>query len=153
MTSYIIRDGKSIPADEVFKAWTSSDLHKMMAVLDKDTHPVDRHHLLQGIISETYKQRNDKEKLNICRNVCELFLSEWPKLADALGRDFGGQLSLPRILVFPYYATLLSEAGEYDKAISVCEIAIKYKLNDGTKSGYKGRIERLLKQKSKSKIM
>jgi hypothetical protein len=34
MTSYIIRDEKSIPADEVFKAWTSNDLHKMMAVLD-----------------------------------------------------------------------------------------------------------------------
>ncbi|MBK9097545.1 MAG: hypothetical protein IPM14_05325 [bacterium] len=153
MTSYILRDGKSIPADEVFNAWSSNDLNKMLSVLDKNTHPVDRHFLLQGIINETYKQRNEKEKLNICRNVCELFLEEWPKLADALVKDFGGQLSLPRISVFQNYATLLAEAGEYDKAIAVCEIAIKYRLNDGTKSGYNGRIERLLKQKSKSKII
>lgn len=151
MTSYILRDGKSIPSDEVFNAWTSNDLNKMLSVLDKNTHPVDRHFLLQSIISETYKQRRDKEMLNICRNICELFLKEWSILADALGRDFGGQL--PRILVFPNYATILAEAGEYDKAISVCEIAIKYKLDDGTKSGYKGRIDRLLKQKSKNKTM
>lgn len=149
MTNYINRDGISIPADKVFEAWTSNDLNKMISVLDKNTHPVDRHYLLQGIISETYKQRKNKDKLIICRNICEIFLNEWPKLADALGRGYGRQL--PRILVFPYYATILAEAGENDKAITVCEIAIEYKLNDGTKSGFKGRIERLLKQKSKNK--
>jgi hypothetical protein len=45
MVSFILRNGKSIPADEVFDAWTSNDLKKMLAVLNKKTHPVDRHYL------------------------------------------------------------------------------------------------------------
>ena len=32
MDSYILRESKSIPADEVFDAWTSNDLKMMFAV-------------------------------------------------------------------------------------------------------------------------
>jgi len=35
MDSFILGYGKSIPDDEVFDAWTSSDLKKMLAVLNK----------------------------------------------------------------------------------------------------------------------
>lgn len=147
MTSYIIRDGKSVPADEVFEAWTLNDLNKMLANLNTNTHPIDRHFLLQGIISETYKQRKDISMRKICIETCEIYLKEWPILANALGRDFNGQL--PRILVFPFYATILTEDQEFEKAIEICEIAIKYQLYDGTKSGFDGRIERIIKGKNK----
>lgn len=76
MSSYMIRDGKSIPTDEVFEAWTSNDLKKMIANLDKNTHPIDRHFLLQGIISETYKQRKDISMRKICTETCEIFFKE-----------------------------------------------------------------------------
>ena len=33
-----LRDGKSIPADEVFDAWISNDLKKLLGVYNKKTH-------------------------------------------------------------------------------------------------------------------
>ena len=50
MDSYILRESKSIPADEVFDAWTSNDLKKILAVLNRKTLPVDRHYLLINLV-------------------------------------------------------------------------------------------------------
>jgi len=50
MDSYILRDGKPIPADEVFDAWTSNDLKKILAVLNRKTLPADRHYLLKNLV-------------------------------------------------------------------------------------------------------
>ncbi len=54
---YILRQGKATKTDAVFKAWTSGNLKKMLNVLNVKTNPIDRHYLLQGIVNETYKLR------------------------------------------------------------------------------------------------
>ena len=47
---------------------------------------------------------------------------------------------------FQHYATLLTERGEFDRAIQVCESAIGFGLDDETRGGYEGRIERIKKR-------
>ena len=76
--------------------------------------------------------------------VSHNFVTTEPSLALALKEDMGG--TLPRVTTFQHYATVLTEDGEYEKAISICEKALEYGLHDNTKSGFEGRIERIKKK-------
>lgn len=130
--------------DEVFYARTTNDLNKMLQVVDVKTDLINRHFLLQTIISETYKLRYQEDFKNLCLKYSEIHLLEFPEIAPALKKDMNGVL--PRVTTFQNYATLLTEVGEFEKAISVCKMAISYELSDGTKSDYEGRIERIKKK-------
>jgi hypothetical protein len=79
-----------------------------------------------------------------CARVSEIHLAEFDRIAPALKAEFGG--ILPQVPTFLNYATLLAEQRDFDRAILVCELAQYYGLDDGTKSGLKGRIERIRKK-------
>lgn len=146
-TGIVFRQGKAIATDDSFSAWTSGDLDKMLVAAKKDTNPIDRHFLLQSIVSETYKRRDERKYRDLCIEFSEKHIGEFKNdIGKALKVDFGGEF--PRISTFQHYATLLTELGDYDKAIEVCKIAISYNLDDGTKSGYEGRIERIEKKRN-----
>ncbi len=147
-TFYTLRQGKSVIVDDAFKAWTSGDLNEMLGAVDIKTNPIDRHFLLQSIVAETYKTRKDNKSRKICIKYAEKHLKEFASIAPALKEDMGGVL--PRITTFQHYATLLTEDGDFEKAIDICKKAIQYDLHDGTKAGFEGRIERIKKQKAKA---
>lgn len=146
-THYVFRGGKSRKADAAFFAWSSGNLDAMLAAMHTKTNKVDRHFLLQSIVSACYGERTNEKRRAICREVAELHISEFGRIAPALKKEFSG--SLPRVSTFENYAKLLAEEGEYDKAIHVCEKALSFGLDDNTVGGYDGRIVRLKKQKSK----
>lgn len=139
----------SIPTNEVFEAWTSSNLDRMLAVIDKPSHPVDRHYLLQNIVRESYRLRKtDPEMKILCEKIATQHISEFPVLAKALieeDKTCGGDGTLPLVSTFQNLATLLTEDDKFDEAVQVCEEAKSYGLSDGTKSGFDGRIERIHK--------
>jgi len=139
---YTIRDGQLTKADNVFLAWTSGDLPKMVAALDLKTNPIDRHYLLLNIVEQAYKQRRSNPSMrDLCLHVSKIHLQEFDELSVALQKSTNGLL--PRVPTFQYYATMLVEAGEFDQAIDVCQMALSFDLGDGTQSGFKGRIERI----------
>lgn len=140
---YTERLGKIVRTDEAFDAWTSGELGRMVAALDKKTNKIDRHFLLMGIVEATYKQRRSPEMAELCSQIAELHLAEFPSMVKALKKDMGGVL--PRVPTFQLYATLLAERRQHPRAIEVCEQAISYKLHDGTKSDFAGRIARIKK--------
>lgn len=144
---YTIRDGKSVKTDAVFDAWVSGDLDAMVKVMGEKSHPIDRHHLLNCIVEAAYRRREDSAMLDLCVSTSETYLSEAPKLMRALLSDMPGQL--PRIPVYQLYATILTQKGQFDRAIQVCELAIQSELQDGTKGGFYGRIERIKRAKQK----
>jgi hypothetical protein len=147
--AYIIREGKTVPVDEAFEAWTSGNLSRMLRALSVKTNPIDRHFLLMGIVEQSYRRRSDPEMARTCSRVAELHIAEFSSIAPALERDMGG--ILPHVTTFQHYATLLSEQREFDKAIEVCTKALALGLHDGTQSGFEGRIERIKKQKAKNR--
>lgn len=53
--------------------------------------------------------------------------------------------SFPKIYAFRDIAKFYDEEGEFDQAIAVCETARQYQIEDGTKTGFSGRIERIQK--------
>ena len=147
--TYICRMGRQIKADKVFEAWSSGDLAKMLKAVSIETNPVDRHFLLQTIVEVTHKRREEPEMRRTCREMAEKHISAFAVLAPALKQDMGGDL--PRVSTFQYFATLLTEDGDYDYAIKVCNTAINYGLHDGTQSGFEGRIEKIKKKRASQK--
>ena len=143
-TAFTLRQGKSVPVDDAFRAWTSGDLNQMLKAVSTKTNPIDRHFLLQSIVDATYKLRKEEKYRKLCIEYAEKHLEEFPSIAPALKEDMDG--TLPRITTFQHYSTVLTENGEYDRAISICEKAIKYDLHDNTKSGFEGRIARIKKK-------
>jgi hypothetical protein len=147
--NYIYRMGHHIKADKVFEAWNSGDLNQMLKAISIKTNPIDRHFLLQTIMEITYKRRKEPQMRKICREIAEKHISEFAALAPALKQDMGGEL--PRVSTFQHFATLLSEDGDYEYAIEICDIAINYGLRDGTQSGFEGRIDKIKKRRASQK--
>lgn len=145
----VVRFGKLVPADEAFLARNSGDFPRMLKAMDIDTNLIDRHFLLQCIVEMAYHRRDDPEMRSLCRKVSEMHIHEFPDIAIGIRRD-NGHDRLPRVSTYQHYATLLTEDGQYDRAIDVCKQAISFGLDDGTKSGYEGRIARILKKRAKA---
>jgi len=142
---YTIRDGELTPTDEAFEAWTGRDIEKMREALKTKTNLVDRHFLLMTFVDETYKRRkSDPDAKEECAEVSEQHIKEFPAIKPALVKSLDG--ILPRVTTFQKYATLLTEQGQYERAIEVCEIAISHGLHDGTKGGYEGRMDKIKKK-------
>lgn len=73
----------------------------------------------------------------------------WEEKGAELKADLEYEAANPRELStdsFAKLATALAEDGKVDVAIGVCRTAAKLGLQDGTKSGYLGRAERLAKK-------
>ena len=142
---YVLRMGVLVETDEVFEAWSSGDLSQMLKVLTTRTNFVDRHFLLMSIVNVAYRNRKSDSKMrDLCKRISELHIQEFPNIAPALSKEMGG--FLPWVTTFQHYATVLTEDGEFQKAIEVCEKAIIYGLHDGTQSGFEGRIVRIKKK-------
>ena len=137
--SYGIREKNT-----VFDAWTSGDLGRMLKARGVPTNLIDRHFLLMGIVSQTYRKRADPKMRKLCKETAEQHIQEFSSIAPALKEDLDG--TLPRVLTFQHYATVLAEDKMFAEAICVCEIAISFDLHDGTKSGFQGRISRIKKK-------
>jgi hypothetical protein len=138
--TYRGRGSKTVEASEGFKANISNDFNQMLEAVNSKSDLVDRHFLLQTIISESYKKRNEDVFKEYCLKYSDIYLSEVDSLLTALKKEYG---DLPRVTIFQNYSTLLVELKQYDKAIKICEIAISFGLKDGTKGGFESRIEKI----------
>ena len=148
MATRIERMGRWINADEVFEAWMSNDLRRMLAARSINTNAVDRHFVLQSIVKEAYKRRHEPKMRQLCIETGFVHLDEFPTLAPGLRKDMGG--TLPRVPSFAKLATALAEDGRVDEAIQVCQTAADLGLEDGTKAGYAGRAQRLVKKRGRA---
>lgn len=133
-------------ADAAFEAWTSGNLDAMLDAVSSRTNKIDRHHLLQSIVDITYKQRSDSSMRALCEKHARLHLAEFPSIAPSLRTQCDGVL--PIVTTFQKFATSLYEQQRYDEAVQVCRQAIAYGLSDGTKSGFEGRISRILRSRT-----
>lgn len=93
----------------------------MIGALGAKAKLVDRHFLLMAIVDQTYKQRSKPAMADKCAEVAQMHIEEFERIKPALKREFG---KLPRVSTFQKYATLLTERGEFERAVEVCEIAI-----------------------------
>lgn len=107
---------------------------------------LNEHFYLQGAAECFYKQRNTlTNALELVEQYCRRDIELFPKYREPIIQKFH---EMPRILTFQRLAILYEKNEEFEKAIAICEMALEYGLEDGTKGGYEGRLLRL---KSKNK--
>jgi len=122
----------------------ADDLDGMMAALSAVDAPLDRHRLYLRIVDAAYKEREDAENREICLDYGQRYIDEFPKMAAELREAHEGDL--PPIPVFKQVAITLEEDGDYEAGIAVSERALAHEVEDGTKTGFEGRIKRLQKK-------
>lgn len=129
--SYHSQEGVLVESDELLKQ------------LYKTRDHVDTHFLYLNLIGQAYNHRDEPDARALFKKLAPEHIEKFSTIRGPLMKDLG---VLPQVPTFQYLATVYTEDGEYENAIAVCENAIAFGLNDGTKSGYQGRIERIKKK-------
>ena len=148
---YTISSNGFAPESEAHKAWTSGDIDSMMKSIEKisDAPLSDKHFLMLMIVKEAYKRRKENDRFrDICKDIGWRHVNEFPALIKPLKKALRINF-LPSVPTFKLLATVLTEEGSYSEAIRVCQLAIKYGIQDDTDTGFQGRIDRILKKQQK----
>jgi tetratricopeptide (TPR) repeat protein len=143
--SSYLRDGALVESDERHEAVNSGDCDRMLKQLYKKGDLIDTHFLYLQLIGQAYSHRKEPEMRARFKKLANEHVEKFASIREQLIKEIG---ILPRVPSFQYLATVYAEDGEYAKAIEVCEKAITFGLNDGTKGGYLGRIERIKKKEN-----
>lgn len=133
-------------ANEIYFAWTSGDLQRMLKVIHLETNAIDRHFLLSSIVQQTYILRKNKEMNNICKDIAEQHMRELPNLLPIITKEIGVNGTPPHIPTLQYLSTILTEENNFAGAIDICQKGIDLGLHDNTVSGFAGRISRIRKK-------
>lgn len=122
----------------------ADDIDGMLAALPAATNPLDRHRLYLRIVDAAYREREEAGNREICLDIGQRYIDEFPKIEPALRETHDGDL--PPIPVFKQIAITLEEDGDYEAGIAISEKALTHDVDDGTKTGFAGRIRRLQKK-------
>ncbi|MCL2912266.1 hypothetical protein L2725_00470 [Shewanella corallii] len=126
--------------------WHGGDLKSLEKALVFERNDLERHFILNAIVNLTYCDR----KLSISRQKCieasKQSILNTPKVLPNLKQIAG---VTPRVPSFQYLATIYTEDGKFLEAIEVCKEALALGLDDGTKTGFQGRIKRIQAKQQK----
>jgi hypothetical protein len=122
----------------------ADDMDGMLAALPAVTDPLDRHRLYLRIVDAAYRERHEEENREICLEYGQRYIDAFPQMEAALREAHDGDL--PPIPVFKQMAITLEEDGDFEAGIAVSEKALTHEVEDGTKTGFAGRIKRLQKK-------
>lgn len=114
-------------------------IEKLLACSDA----LERHNLFNRLCEYAYSGRLYPSCRQVLVAAAQSHIAEFPFLLELSDeKDYD---KLTQANSFKRYAMHLSEIGDIQGAIEVCHKAMEYNIEDGTKSGYAGRKNRLLK--------
>ncbi|WP_088212256.1 hypothetical protein [Shewanella sp. Shew256] len=126
-------------------SWANVTLQRAVEEYQSAETALARYNALQNVIAECYKQRKSAEYLAYGAALHELYLALFHSANAEKPKDL--ELKTPG---FMQLATLLNDTQDFDKAIALCQEAIKLGLTDGTVTGFEGRISRIEKAQAKA---
>jgi hypothetical protein len=137
---------KRISKEQIKALMDSHDVGKMAAALDHVKTPLDRHHLLSAMVQELYRQRDQPAVRKQLYDYGDTYVDEFSQFASALkAASDTGEMQVP---VFKCLAIAMEEDQRYQDALEICRVAVEWDLDDGTKTGYAGRINRIKKKQA-----
>lgn len=105
------------------------------------------HFTYNKLIKFYYKHRNDKvDAIDKCIYVCQKDIDLMPDFIEIWKKENPTYNFLPSIPSFKHLAIIYDQQGKFDEAIQVCEKALSFRLDDGTKGGYASRIQKIKKK-------
>ncbi len=107
----------------------------------------DTHFIYNHLIEASYIQREQDENalqrtVDYCLSSIKLYTLNEKKILKALNLN----KEVPRVPAFKQLAIIYEKPKQFEKAIDICELAIKFNQTDGTKGDFQGRIEKLKKK-------
>jgi hypothetical protein len=140
--------GKVTMQERVEQVLASDNVDAMTQVLEKTDDPVLRDALFGQIVAGHYRQRSDPADRDAFYQYAGQHIDEIPAVLDSLEKSEDGRPD--RVESFKMMAITMAEDERYEEAIKVCETAMSLGLEDGTKTGFEGRIARLKKKRDAS---
>lgn len=134
--------GERPDVDEVL---ASGDLAKMEAVLKKTDDLIDRNRLLNRLVAGHYRLRAEPKHRKAFYRVADVQIGQAAAILDAIEQT--GRSRPDHLEAFKSMAIALDEDERYDEAVAICEKALSLGLEDGTKTGFEGRIARLTRNR------
>jgi hypothetical protein len=128
--------------------WASDTFIQLVASFPTDGDVQSQHQGLSDVIGHCYKLRKQSDYCQYGANLADTYqalfaqLLKWQK-AEKVPLEQKG-------VGFMQLTTLLNDTGQFDSAMSVCQQAIDYQLDDGTVTGFAGRLIRVEKAKAKA---
>lgn len=130
--------------------WSVEDFARRARVSVKTRRKTERHFLYNDLVECLYKNRNASPYArSLCEAVACQHVAEWPTLAPTVKQTLSLDCEL-RVPAFQLLATVLAERDAFEAAVAVCEEALRLGLEDGTKSGFRGRIARIRRSAERS---
>lgn len=130
-------------------AWASETFLKLVAGFPSDGDAQAQHQSLGDVIGHCYKLRKQSD---YCLYGAALASSYQRVFVNF--RDWQQAMQLPldvKGVVFMQLTSLLNDTEQFDQAITLCQQAMDYQLDDGTITGFAGRLARIEKAKMKAK--
>jgi len=116
----------------------------LKALEAEDDNPIDRHFVYNGLIKLYYKLRDERtDAMEKCIYYCKEDIRQLQKFLKAYEKEYGDIPQCPSVIQL---AIIYEKNGEFQKAIDLCNFAIRLRLKDGTKSGFHGRSTKLEKK-------
>ena len=118
----------------------------MQAALSRTDDPWQRHLLYTALVETAYKQRKQTADRVAVLTYAGRSIDEFERIEPVLRAKSGDEaVQAP---VFKMMAITLDENQAYDEAVEVCQKALHWGLDDGTKTGFKGRMARIRRKAS-----
>jgi hypothetical protein len=131
--------------------WSVTDFARRARVLRRVRGTAERHFLFNDAIACLYKNRDANPQARaLCEALAREHTAAWPAMASSVMASISAD-DPPIVTAFQFLATVLSEREAFDEAIEVCEGALNLKLEDGTKTGFPGRIDRIKRARDRSR--
>jgi hypothetical protein len=117
--------------------------------LEAESDPWQRHVLYTQDIETAYRDRKtSRDAHDRAIDLAENYIRELPDLKQAVFNRLGDK---PKVIsAFKQLAIILEEDGEYDRAVAICQAALANGIDDGTRTGFAGRMNRILKKAAMS---
>ena len=134
-----------------FMSWALAEkkyalAEKLLKCGESSEGPVlDAHYLLNAAIELYYKQRDTQQdalKQAICYCMADIKL--FPEYEKPLRKLCNGKLA--RCPSFQQLCVIFEKLGMYVDALNVANMALNYRLDDGTVGGFAGRVAKLAKK-------
>ncbi len=133
-----------LSGEQIEALLASNDEAEMVANMGRVSAPLDRHRILSAVVIKIYPGRKDpavRAHLYACGKT---YLEEFGTMAPGLqAASESGTMDVP---VFKCLAIAMEEDRRYAEALAICRLAMQWGVDDGTKTGYAGRADRLKKK-------
>lgn len=124
---------------------SETDPIEAMASLADTADPWLWHQVYTRGIETAYRKRRSDDKMSpVVLRFGERYVERFPRIKTAVIERIGEK---PVILPFKYLAMVLDDSGAYDQAARVCRTALSHGIEDGTRTGFQGRLQRIMRKK------